>query len=240
MACKNTECQSGKPVFAQGLCSGCYYRLRRRGVVGRKYKSGGSTGQCSVGGCTNKAHAAGKCSRHYQQGVNPMRNVWKVLRSRAQGAYPTAWEDFDQFMADVGDRPGEKYQLRRVRADEPWSIQNFEWREPVKIKGDFAKFADKAAYQRAWSYLRKFGLREEDITRMRADQDDNCGVCQKPLEAMHVDTGKPIRICVDHDHKTGSVRGLLHDHCNKLLGHADDDIDLLKGAVAYLERHTPA
>lgn len=40
---------------------------------------------------------------------------------------------------------------------------------------------------------------------------------------------------VDHDHKTGDVRALLCSRCNSLLGYADDSIELLKRAIAYLE-----
>jgi len=45
------------------------------------------------------------------------------------------------------------------------------------------------------------------------------------------------RLCIDHDHNTGIVRGLLCDKCNHLLGNATDSIKILLGAIKYLQIH---
>lgn len=48
--------------------------------------------------------------------------------------------------------------------------------------------------------------------------------------------GSSEKLCVDHDHATGEVRGMLCDLCNKALGHARDDIEILEGLITYLKR----
>lgn len=67
------------------------------------------------------------------------------------------------------------------------------------------------------------------ITRSEYDerliaQSGRCAVCATPMQ-------KP---CVDHDHRTGEVRGLLCASCNTMLGHAKDSILILGAAIDYL------
>lgn len=45
-------------------------------------------------------------------------------------------------------------------------------------------------------------------------------------------------LVVDHDHKTGKVRGLLCHNCNRALGLLKDNKEIIQNCLSYLERVT--
>jgi hypothetical protein len=62
---------------------------------------------------------------------------------------------------------------------------------------------------------------------LREVQSGTCAICQRA-------TGKAKRLAVDHNHRTGDVRGLLCGPCNSLLAHCRDDVEMLRRAARYL------
>jgi hypothetical protein len=78
-----------------------------------------------------------------------------------------------------------------------------------------------------------YGITAEQYASMLRYQGGKCFICQRA-------TGKRRRLAVDHDHKTGKVRGLLCNPCNRdVLGHLRDSVAALERAVTYL-RYPPA
>jgi|ERR1035437_619559 hypothetical protein len=78
-----------------------------------------------------------------------------------------------------------------------------------------------------------YGLTTEDYLTMLKAQQGVCAICQ----ATQSDHGMTDDFLVDHDHRTGKVRGLLCVRCNSGLGHFRDNPELMLAAIAYLEAH---
>lgn len=71
---------------------------------------------------------------------------------------------------------------------------------------------------------------------MREDQNGVCAICQKSTDIIDIRTGLPRRLAIDHNHKTGEIRGLLCHDCNIAIGHFKDNAELLRCAARYLEK----
>ena len=104
-----------------------------------------------------------------------------------------------------------------------WRLNN-----PEKIKGYAQKYRDSGAQK--WSVLKsRYGITKEDYELLLKTQENTCPICKE-----NFDTRK---IYVDHNHKNGEVRGLIHRECNALLGFAREKIDVLENAINYLKKY---
>lgn len=84
--------------------------------------------------------------------------------------------------------------------------------------------------------LQRFGLTDEDYNKLFIKQKGLCEICKKPETATL--NGKIVKLAVDHDHKTGKVRGLLCKRCNLFIGHVEEDIIILQNAIDYLNYYS--
>jgi len=73
----------------------------------------------------------------------------------------------------------------------------------------------------------KYNITLEDFNRMLEEQNSCCGICgEKFLDIP----------CVDHDHMTEKIRGLLCRKCNSGMGGLKDDPILLFRALEWIKR----
>lgn len=79
---------------------------------------------------------------------------------------------------------------------------------------------------------KKYGLTLEDYDDILEEQGNVCAICGDPP-----DDPRGFRAHIDHDHKTGRVRGILCTRCNHGLGNFKDSPEILRAAVKYLLDH---
>lgn len=87
--------------------------------------------------------------------------------------------------------------------------------------------------RRRYALKAKYGVDEAwyDLT-LRA-QGGVCAICGEPETTSNQYSLR--KLCIDHDHKTGKVRGLLCSRCNAVLGRLKDDGKLILKMFYYLK-----
>lgn len=94
-----------------------------------------------------------------------------------------------------------------------------------------------ARRQRETHRLRSMGVDVDTCRILLAAQDNKCAICGRELTPWESGpdgrSGKNTH--VDHDHKTGKIRGVLCINCNMGLGCFKDDTKLLRRAFEYLD-----
>jgi hypothetical protein len=68
-------------------------------------------------------------------------------------------------------------------------------------------------------------------------QDGRCAICSIKGDVRELGFVKRKSLCVDHDHDTGAVRGLLCSPCNLGIGKLADDPVIIHSALKYLKKH---
>lgn len=86
-------------------------------------------------------------------------------------------------------------------------------------------------YVRVWTLKKHFGLSLAEYEAILEKQNHRCAICKEPVGV------KKRKLSVDHDHKSGKVRGLLCGACNPGLGSFHDKVEYLQAAIDYLRSH---
>jgi len=97
----------------------------------------------------------------------------------------------------------------------------------------YANSKEHREKQRDLKLRKAYGITLQDYNDLNEFGNKVCCICEKPCPS-----GR--QLAVDHDHSNGVVRGLLCIKCNKGLGNFNDNIELLKAAIQYLEHYKEA
>jgi len=109
---------------------------------------------------------------------------------------------------------------------------NVAWYAERHNRNELSRF-NRIAYRshrRAHHINKKFGLSTEQYESMVVAQKGQCALCPQ------VDLPEK-RLAIDHDHKTGKIRALLCDRCNRGIGFFDEEPKRLRAAAEYIETH---
>ena len=96
-------------------------------------------------------------------------------------------------------------------------------------RSNVAKYRYSNGDSYALRLFKLYKLTVDEYEEMYADANGCCQVCGISEELNNK------RLAVDHDHKTGKVRGLLCGKCNTALGQLDDNLIKISSLYSYLK-----
>lgn len=87
-------------------------------------------------------------------------------------------------------------------------------------------YSPRETRTRLLKYL--YGISVEDTDRLYQLQKGACAICKVSDK----------KLCLDHNHATGAVRGLLCNNCNFALGHIKESPDIAQSLIEYIHKHS--
>lgn len=196
--------------------------------------------QCSIDGCGGAVLARGWCSRHYDRWRRTGNPISTVVRecvedgcgrpTVGQGWCETHYSRFVRVPRRQARMLEAKTNRKCEHCGQPIPIQRNAkasyCSSKCKRKGYDADGRGRIAALRS-HYKKTYGLTLERVEAMRLDGCQICGATNGG--------GRHGQLHIDHDHKTGRIRGMLCHGCNTGLGAFRDDPNLLRRAATYLE-----
>jgi hypothetical protein len=218
-------------------------------------------GICSVEGCDKPLKGRLYCRNHYQMNYlygrttklhsgdkrkHPFYILWFERKQNKQLC--EEWLNFKVFVDGISPRPEGDYFLLQIDGSKPFGPDNFRWQEHLKRKeGESnkdwwarkraARIAANPALESDRNLKRKFGLTREQYDEKLRNQNYVCAICGQKETSFDGRTGSFRNLAVDHCHRSTGIRELLCWRCNSTLGKVDDDVELLKKMIDYLEKH---
>jgi hypothetical protein len=98
------------------------------------------------------------------------------------------------------------------------------WRAKARARRN-----SRSEHYNSYQTARRYGLSLEEASILRATP--SCKICGVSFNG----NGKRKR-CVDHDHATGVVRGVICSRCNSTIGYVEEDVKVLESVIKYLQR----
>lgn len=100
--------------------------------------------------------------------------------------------------------------------------------EQKKKRNEYNKKWENKNKSKRQGYRRKslYGITQKEYENMFLLQSGRCAICDKC-----------VKLLVDHDHKTGKIRGLLCIKCNSAISFLDESLEILNRALEYIKKN---
>ena len=119
-------------------------------------------------------------------------------------------------------------------------VKNYSYRQFHACKSCISKYNNSPEGKDKY-FKKNYNISFSEYQEMNESQNYKCWICEcgvsdrrnkvKPSSEKDAD----VYFAVDHNHKTKKVRGLLCSKCNTALGQFEDNPELLRRAIKYLE-----
>lgn len=201
--------------------------IRYDATEGRFFWLKGSNGcpvgkECAVNATTNGHRTVRVRGRHY----TASRLAWLLHHGEEPGT-PIRFRDGDKTNVRIAN-------LFKWRGSKGYDTTTHEGRRAAERAKKRANPERYKGIARKWRY----GIAPEEYAAKILAQDGKCAICRRPETATM--NGKLKALSIDHDHSTGAVRDLLCRACNCLVGYSGENIETLRAAIAYLNKHNGA
>ena len=179
--------------------------------------------------------------REAKRANSNQRRMWDRMLRDSSGVH--GWASVFDFINDVGASPKPNFYVAPADGTLPVGPDNFVWSPPQydnSIRDE--RMAANRSYRdtdprryRDKQLRRDFGIDGiKEYDEKFVEQNGVCAICSQQEKTIR--HGKLMPLVVDHDHENGAVRGLLCNECNTGIGKLRDSPDLLRSAIAYLDR----
>lgn len=177
----------------------------------------------------NTAHLV-RCTKGHEYRVSPAK-----VRSRGDGCHECQIEDTRTRAKGHCARCGENRMVGEAGLCTSCVTQTWRERYPDHYKALNKANNDKA--QANGLRYKRHGITEDIYKQILESQSHKCAIC-----GSEAPSGQHGEWHIDHDHNhckgphgcAKCVRGILCMHCNQMLGHARDSVEVLRRAIKYL------